>query len=130
MSHSVPIATEFKNKKALCLAFEKLGWRFIENSKMTNTYYSDPSRNKVFELVAVNPLPGGYDVGISENEDGLITLECDFFVAGKIAQSLGSSFTELKKKYVIGVTELNYETVELEETFEDGSFIIVGDDGL
>lgn len=130
MSHSVPIKTEFKSMKAMRKAFEDLGWSFKENCKMTNTYSSDPSRNKVFELVAINSLRGGYDVGIVQNERGEITLECDFFSAGKIAQTLGSEFSELKKKYVLNVTQENFEQVEIEQMFADGSFIIIADDGL
>ena len=130
MSHSVPIKTEFRNEQALCGAFQKLGFTIRQNTKMQKTYYSDPSRDKVFELVAINPNSGGYDVGIVKASDGSFTLECDFFSAGRLSETLGISFAKLKQKYAISVTEQNYESVTIEETFEDGSFIIVGDDGL
>lgn len=127
MSHSVPIKTEFRNLGALKRAFENLGWSIVENSKL-NTYYSDPARNKIFKLVAKNVFTNGYDVGIVTDEE-TITLECDFFKPGKITESLGNDFSELKKKYVNAVTEENFCNVMIEESFEDGSYILVADDG-
>lgn len=129
MSHSVPIVTAFKSLKSVLKSFEDLGWKIVKSSKLTRTYSSDPSRNKTFEWVAVNPLVGGYDVGIIQDAKGNITLECDFYSPGKIAQSLGSEFTELKKKYVLNITQENFESVEYEEQFADGSFILIADDG-
>jgi len=126
MSHSVPIKTEFRNLGALKRAFESLGWHIVENSKL-NTYYSDPAKDKVYGLLARNPLPQGYDVGIIPDET--ITLECDFFRPGKIEQTLGQQFTELKKRYVNAVTEENFANVMVEQTFEDGSYILIADDG-
>jgi hypothetical protein len=127
MSHSVPIRTEFRNLGALKKAFENLGWSIAENSKL-NTYYSDPAREKVFKLLARNTFANGYDVGIVVGDDGII-LECDFFRPGRIIESLGTEFSELKKKYVNAVTEENFCNVMIEQTFEDGSYILVADDG-
>lgn len=128
MSHAVAIKTEFKSEKALKKAFESLGWTFKQNSKL-RTYSGDPARNKTFELVALNPLSGGYDVGVVINDNGEISLECDFYSPGKISQSLGQSFTELKKKYCIEVTNEHYEQVTIEQMFADGSFILLAEDG-
>jgi hypothetical protein len=128
MSHSVPIKTEFKSRSALRSAFEKLGWTFKQDSKI-KTYPGDPAGRKTYELVAVNPQTGGYDVGIID-KDGEITLECDFYSPGKVAATLGQSFTELKKQYVNAVTRENFEQVEIEQMFADGSYILIADDGL
>ena len=127
MSHSVPIKTEFKSKAAMQKAFEALGWSLKENSKI-RSYSSDPARLKTFELVAVNPR-NGYDVGITIDENGAIDLTCDWYAPGKISETLGPEFIELKKKYCIEVTNEHYEQVAIEQTFADGSFIILADDG-
>lgn len=128
MSHSVAIATQFKSISALRKAFESLGWTLKENSKI-RTYYSDPVRNKVYQTIAVNPRQG-YDVGIIETESGEIKLECDFYSPGLIAATLGNEFNELKKKYIMEVTNEHYEQVTIEQMFADGSFIILADDGM
>ncbi len=71
----------------------------------------------------------GYDVGIVEGEDGVIALECDMtYSPGKLVETLGKNFTELKKKYVVAVTDYHYDKVTIEETFADGSFIILAED--
>ncbi|WP_395000739.1 hypothetical protein [Acinetobacter sp.] len=128
MSHSVPIKTEFKSQSAMRKAFEALGWSFKENSKI-RSYSSDPARLKTFELVAVNPRQG-YDVGITIGKNGEIDLTCDWYSPGKISETLGVEFTELKKKYCIEVTNEHYEQVTIEQMFADGSFIILADDGM
>jgi len=87
-------------------------------------------QNKTFDLVAINPVQYGYDVGVEVNEKGEIALVCDFFSPGKIAQTLGNAFTELKKKYVMEVTKEHYEEMIILEQFADGSLIIEADDGL
>jgi hypothetical protein len=127
MSHSVPIKTEFKSKPAMRKAFEALGWSLKENAKI-RSYSSDPARLKTYELVAVNPR-NGYDVGITIGENGEIDLICDWYSPGRIAETLGANFTELKKKYCIEVTNEHYEQVTIEQMFADGSFIILADDG-
>ena len=130
MSHSIPIVTAFKSQTAMIKAFESLGWTFKQQSKI-RTYNGDPARFKNFDLIAVNPVQHGYDVGIEVNkETGEISLVCDFFSPGKIAQTLGQSFTELKKKYVLEVTNEHYDEVAILEQFQDGSFIVEADDGM
>mgnify|MGYP000137187799 CR=1 FL=1 len=129
MSHSLPIVTSFKSQTALRKAFESLGWTFQQNTKI-RTYVGDPIQNKTFDLVAINPVQHGYDIGVEVNAKGEIELVCDFFSPGKIAQTLGNSFTELKKKYVMEVTKEHYEEMTILEQFADGSLIIEADDGL
>jgi len=128
MSHSVSIKTQFVNKKGLFSAFDELGWKLKENSKI-RTYSSDQVRNRVFDMIAVNPKQSGYDVGIVFNGDEA-ELVCDFYSPGQIAATLGADFCELKKKYIIEVTKQYYDDVEIIEMLADGTLIIEAEDGL
>jgi len=129
MSHTVAIKTQFNNWEAFKSGLAKLGWEIKEKSK-ARTYPSDPDRNKIYDWIAVNPDKGynAYDVGISQNAEGEISLHWDPY-GGSIAKGLGQDFCELKKNYVVAVTEQYYEEVQILEMLADGSIILEADDG-
>ena len=130
MSHTVAIKTQLNNLETLERSFNKLGWVLKKNSKI-RTYPYDPQRNKIYDLIAVNPDKGhySYDVGISFDKEQNVQLYYDPH-GGSIERSLGNKFAKLKTEYVIDTTKQYYEDVEIMEMLADGSLIIEADDGL
>ncbi len=128
MSHTVAIKTEFKNWNVLQKTLNRLGWTIKENTKC-RTYPSDPDRNKIHPIAAINPMSSGYDMGVKLNEDGSIEFLWDSY-GGSIEKSLGKGFSTLKKEYIVDLTREYYEEVELMELLADGSIILEADDGL
>lgn len=127
MSHTVAIKTQLKNWEVMEKTLNQLGWVIKKNQKI-RTYPSDPARNRVFEHIAYNPVKG-YDVGITKDEEGNISLHYDPF-DGSVERTLGRQFATLKKDYVINLTKEYYDEVEILEQLADGSLIIEADDGL
>ena len=122
MSHAVEITTTFFNWEALKRALGKLNWQIKENSKI-RTYPSDPKGREVYPYVAVNPLPGGYDMGVRVDPvTGQITFIWDSF-GGSITKSLGADFVKLKIEYTKELVEEHYDSVETEE--ETSDYIII-----
>jgi hypothetical protein len=97
MSHSVNIATQFKDIDTLTSVFESLGWVIHLNTKC-RTYPSDPSRNDLHTYVAKNPTTGGYDVGIDVDTEGNAVFTCDFFDRS-IEEKLGVNLKNIKQNY-------------------------------
>jgi hypothetical protein len=129
MSHTVAIKTIFKDKESFMKALESFGWKIREKTTI-RTYPSDPQRNKVYDEIAVNPGTGtSYDIGLTVDDSGAITLNCDFY-DGTIERSLGKQFALLKREYVLNVVRKEYEDVEIVETLPDGSIIVEGEDGF
>jgi hypothetical protein len=125
MSHTVNVATQFKNFEAFQDALKSLVWTIKHNAQI-RTYHSDPERTKIYETVGVNPV-NGYDIGISLNKEGEISVHCDFY-DGSIAKSLGQQLCKLKTQYVVEVTKQHYEDVEITEETEE-YLILEAEDG-
>lgn len=118
MSETAQIKTKFKDLKTVKAAFESLGWKIEEKTKM-HTYPYDSNRNKVYDWVARNPenQSNSYDIGISR-VDGEIDLHCDFY-GGSIARQIGRGFEKLKQRYALkkiqeDAEENDYEVVTKE----------------
>jgi hypothetical protein len=108
MSHSVNIATQFKNIGNLLSQFEKHGWNIVHDSKC-HTYPSDPRREEVHKYVAKNPRQGGYDVGVNQDADGNAFFVCDFFDRG-IEEQLGKNLQKIKQGYALSeIKKFMYE---------------------
>ena len=107
MSHTVKIKAQFKieNLSSFRRALEHFGWKLKENSK-ARTYYSDPARDTIYDMVAVNPATGdAYDLGVKLNhETGEIEILGDFF-GGSVSRTLGAELKHLKKEYSCCVIE-------------------------
>lgn len=105
MSHTVKIKAQFKTEhlQSFMRALEHFGWKTQENSKI-RTFGSDPARNKVYDLIAVNP-NNGYDLGLVFNrQSGELEVMGDFF-DGSIAKTLGNNLDNLKQEYSCCVIE-------------------------
>lgn len=127
MSHTVAIKTELNNWTMLEKTLNQLGWVLKQKSK-GRTYPSDPDRNKIYDWLAVNP-QDGYDVGISLDAEGNVSLHYDPF-GGSVERTLGKGLSSLKRDYVLNVTRDHYDEVEIMEQLADGSMIIEADDGM
>ena len=109
MSHTVKIQTKFTQLEPLKKAFEQFGWKIKEKST-ARTYAYDPQKNKVYDLVAVNPGKEGsmtFDLGLTVKEDGEIDVLGDLW-GGSIAQTLGNNLEKLKGEYAYRVIEQKY----------------------
>lgn len=128
MSHSAKINTKFSdiNLDSFLRALTNLGWRVVTSAK-ARTYPSDPTRDTVYPWVAVNPLPHGFDVGITvSNDTHEIEVSYDPY-GGTVEQGLGLQLARLKTEYnccviedVMGFQGYN-ATRELQE---DGSVLV------
>jgi hypothetical protein len=99
MSHSVNIATQFKDIQLLEKTFHSLGWKTTRTTTC-RTYPTDPSRNIVHDYVAVNPKSSGFDVGIDLDSDSNAVFTCDFYDSS-IAESLGKNLQHVKQGYAL-----------------------------
>ena len=128
MSHSVNIATEFKNMKTLLKQFEQAGWSILTNTK-ANTYPSDPRREEIHKYVAKNPKVNGYDIGINTDAKGNAGVVCDFFDAS-IERQLGKNLTNIKKGYALAEVKrmLRNEDMSCKVTeLESGELVVVAE---
>ena len=106
MSHTAKINTKFSdiNLDSFRRALVNLGWKVVANAK-ARTYPSDPARDTVYPWVAVNPLPHGYDVGITISDSTReIEVNYDTF-GGTVEQGLGAGLSRLKTEYNCCVIE-------------------------
>lgn len=96
--HNMPQMT---NERALCQAFEKLGWKIHKHAHIRT--WSSNDRKKTYDHVARNPghLDRDYDFGIVCQPQGELALEGDTSMMGAdVWQSLGGrEFSLLKKEY-------------------------------
>lgn len=101
MSHTVQIATQFKDLDALTKAFQSFGWTMVQKGHIRT--YSSSDRAKVYDWVAVNPQQG-YDVGINLGVDGQLEVFADMY-DHSISAQLGGSLGKLKQEYSKTVLE-------------------------
>jgi hypothetical protein len=116
MSHSVNIATQFKDIKVLERIFHSRGWETVRNQKC-RTYPSDPSRDVVHDYVAVNPTSAGYDVGIDLDENSNAAFTCDFYDRS-IEQSLGKNLQHVKQGYSLAKLKTYMHEEDLDYSIE------------
>ncbi len=107
MSHSQKIKTNFVDFTHLKAALASFGWNEIREKSTATTYGSDPSRNKVYDLVAVNP-KHGYDLGFMR-ENGKIEAYGDFF-GGHLSSAFGVNLCDLKQSYAKSVFTSDWES--------------------
>jgi len=126
MSHSVKIATQFKDWNVLEKTFEALNWTIKSNQKC-RTYPSDPSRDVVHQYIAVNPKANGYDVGIDVDLDGNAVFTCDFFDKS-IGSQLGQNLKNVKQGYSLNkiVEYMNEEDLDYKiENLTNGQLKVI-----
>jgi hypothetical protein len=130
MSHTVKITAQFKTEhlSSFRRALEKFGWKLVEDSKI-RTYYNDPSRDKVYKMIAQNP-NHGYDLGIQFNaETGELEVMGDFY-DGSISKTLGTNLEQLKQEYGCCVLEDEFAFngyVSTREIEQDGTISVYGE---
>jgi Protein of unknown function (DUF1257) len=120
MSHTVEINSEILDVEMLKKTFNELNWNIKENTKI-RTYRNDPDRDRVYDLIAVNPR-GQFDIGIQKSEDRY-KLFGDFYDR-TIAEQLGNDLGRLKQRYLNNVLKKYIEEEDVEYTeriLEDGT---------
>jgi hypothetical protein len=125
MSHTADIETQFKISEFNILkkAFEKLGWKIVENQGV-RSYYGQEKRT--FQYVAVNPSldENAYDVGISAGKDNF-SLHTDYY-GGSVAKTLGAEMGLLKQEYAFAIAEDEYAwTGQVDRTMDSNGDILV-----
>lgn len=125
MSHTEDIKTQFYTSefKNLTKAFEKLGWKIVQNQGV-RSYHGQEKRT--FDYVALNPKSGSdaYDVGISNGND-VFSLHTDYF-GGSVASTLGENMSKLKQEYAYALAEDEYAwSGQIERTMDANGDILV-----
>lgn len=128
MSHAQVLDVKFVSFDSLTEALKSLGWTVKPNSKI-HTYSGDPLKEKVYPYVALNPIRGGYDIGI-EKVGEIYTLTADLtFSPSRIVDTLGKNIEKLKEAYSFQIVKEVYGDYEVTGTNSEGTFIEI-DDGL